>query len=71
MLVMTHIIKDIVDVSKLVLNENVLERDFWLYVSAIKDNKSDSEYSYLGLTGDITSANAGSPMGSLSMHLNN
>ncbi len=48
----------------------MLERGFWLYVWRIKHKKSSSEYWYIGRTGDSSSANASSPIGRLSQHLN-
>jgi hypothetical protein len=51
-------------------NGQMLERGFWLYVWRIKHKKSESEYWYVGRTGDSSSANAGSPISRLSMHLN-
>ncbi|GLP97126.1 hypothetical protein [Paraferrimonas sedimenticola] len=48
----------------------MLNRGFWLYVWRIRHKKTKSEYWYVGRTGDSSSANASSPLGRLSQHLN-
>ena len=45
----------------------ILERGFWLYVWRVWS--SDREVWYVGRTGDNSSANAASPFGRLSQHL--
>ena len=55
------------DSYKVEFSGNILERGFWLYIWRIQSN--DRVVWYVGRTGDSSSANAASPFGRLSQHL--